>query len=188
MEIMPRYRGLLLAAALAALAGCGAPRRPVPPLRSPAPAPGEGVKVTLPGGAITIADPTGAKLWEASGELITWEGTSNIARMSKVDCNFIEGGKAVLSAQAPQVVAYIGERRVVLSEGVEARSNVQKASFRADRMEWAAADKKVYATGNVKLVRGPSQATGTRLVADLALRRVRMEGAKGAPVKLLLVE
>lgn len=171
-------RILLVILLLVVLAGCTRQPLPAPPPRPPQPRPAQGMKVRIPGGTIVIPDVSGHKLWEASADVVSWDGDTNTARMENVVCNFVEGGKPTLSAKAPLVTAYLDQRRVLLERGVTGRSNVEQASFTADRVEWRAADKKVYVTGNVKFTRGRSRMTGPRMVADLALRQVRMEHAQ----------
>lgn len=191
---MSRWITLAVALALAAaLAGCaGAPRPAPPPPKPPKPDPAAGAKVVIPGGTITIPDPKGGRLWEASADVLEWDGDHRRWQMRGVVCNFLENGQVVLSAQAPSVSADTAGGKVVLSQGVEARSQTQHSSFRADRAEWTTADRKVYATGNVKLVRvtpeGASTAVGERLVADTAFRHVSLQAAPGRRVRLEFVE
>lgn len=179
-------RSATAAAAMAGLvfaAGCRRP--PAPPTRPPAQTPQResaphepfaGAHGRVEVGEIVIADPAGKRLWRASAQSIDWDYDKQQAVLHGVKCVFTENDKPTLEAQAPLVKADIKRREVVLEDGVTARSLITRTSLRADRMEWKAKDKEVYATGNVKYARGDFVITGERLRADLALKRARLVG------------
>jgi len=136
-----------------------------------------GPRAQIEVGEIVVAEPQGKRLWKASARVIEWDYDRQLAGLRDVQCVFIENDKPTLEARAPVVTAYLKPRRVVLTGGVRARAVVTRTSLRADRLEWNVKDKEVYATGNVKYVRGDFVITGSRLRADLALKRARLEGA-----------
>jgi LPS export ABC transporter protein LptC len=178
-----------LATAAAVMAGLalaqGCRRPPAPPARTPqgtskresaARKPFAGAHGRVEVGEIVVADPAGKRVWRASAQSIDWDYDKQQAVLRDVQCQFIEDGKLALEARAPLVTAYTGERRVALEGGVTARAPATQTSLRADRLQWNVEDKEVYATGNVKYVRGNIALTGPRLRADLALKRARLEG------------
>ena len=155
----------------------GAPGKGLPAGgRLPGGGPPAGAHAEVKGGEIVVASPEGARLWRASAATIEWDYDKQQAVLHDVNCVFSEKDKPTLEAQAPLVKADIKRREVVLEGGVTARSLITRTSLRADRMEWKAKDKEVYATGNVKYARGDFVITGERLRADLALKRARLVG------------
>jgi LPS export ABC transporter protein LptC len=136
-----------------------------------------GQRARIEMGEIIVAEPQGKRLWKASAKVIEWDYDRQLAALRDVQCVFIDNDKPALEARAPVVTAYLKLRRVVLTGGVSARSVGTHTSLRADRLEWNVKDKEVYAVGNVKYVRGDFVITGSRLRADLALKRARLEGA-----------
>ncbi|HUT75467.1 MAG TPA: LPS export ABC transporter periplasmic protein LptC [Armatimonadota bacterium] len=174
--------GVLLAAA--APQGCRrgpAPQmRPAPsgdaaPQRSDQQAPA-GARARVEVGEIVVADPAGKRLWRASAASLEWDNDKQQAVLRDAQCHFTDDGKLALEARAPLATAYLAERRVVLEGGVTARAPATETSLRAERLEWKVEDKEVYATGNVKYVRGAFALSGPRLRADLGLRKARLEG------------
>jgi len=174
---------LLPALALLLAAGCARQVPPAPASKPPPPRPMRAIRISVPGGTIRVPDPTGARVWEASADLLVWDGDRETARLTGVVCNFIEMGQVVLSARAPAATAYVKEHRVVLEQGVQASSNPRKSSFTAQRVEWNTTQRKVYATGNVKFTSNQFVTTGPGLEADLDLKRVRMKQVKAMAVR-----
>ncbi len=178
------------------LAGCQRASAPQPPAASqhaqplrtaPHPPIKRGAAASVEVGEIVVADPAGKRLWRASARSIEWDYDRQQALLRDVQCQFTDEGKLALEARAPVVIAYLGERRVVLlggvgppraksRGGVTARAPATKTFLRADRIEWDVRSKEVYATGNVKYVRSDFVLTGERLRADLDLRKARLEG------------
>lgn len=189
-SLLSRFAALTLAAGLMIVVvvsnGCrqepgSASERPTAPGSEHPSEPGEGERLAgaharIQVGELVVADPEGRRLWRASAQVIEWDYDKQQATLRDVECVFVEDGQPALEARAPSVIAYIGERRVVLEDGVTARSRQTRTSLRADRLEWQAKEQEVYATGNVKYVRGDFVLTGPRLRADLSLKRARLEG------------
>jgi LPS export ABC transporter protein LptC len=180
--------GLVAAMAVAVFApGCG-PRKqkPSPQAEEKKPEP-QLAHIRLSNGDFVLAAPEGGRLWEGKGSAFDWDSAAQTASLKQAVCTFYQGGKAVLRGTAPAVRADYRARVVYLDQGVQAHSPDGAASFRADRAEWRAKEQKVYGRGNVKFVRGQSEATGDRIVADTALKHVRLQG-EGRPVVLRIVQ
>jgi LPS export ABC transporter protein LptC len=183
---------IVILAAVVAVAGCGrqqpsaAPGAQAASKAAPASASGGGQAASeqplahahaeVEVGEIVVAEPKGKRLWRASAKTIEWDYDKQQAVLHDVQCVFSENGKTSLEARAPLVTAYLKDQRVVLTGGVVARAPATSTAVRADRLEWDLKDKEVYATGNVKYVRGDFEVTGSRLRADLQLKRARLEG------------
>jgi LPS export ABC transporter protein LptC len=169
------------------LGGCRRPPATPPPTpngssstsrdaQAPEPAPLAGARARVEVGEIVVADPAGKRLWRASAASLEWDHDQQQAVLRDAQCHFTDDGKLALEARAPLATAYLAERRVVLEGGVTARAPATETSLRAERLEWKVEDKEVYATGNVKYVRGAFALSGPRLRADLGLRKARLEG------------
>lgn len=144
--------------------------------QSPVTEPLAHAKAQVEVGEIIVAEPTGKRLWRASAKTIDVDYDKQQAALRDVQCVFTENDKPALEARAPTVAAYLKDRRVVLSGGVVARAPATRTLLRADQLEWDLKGKEVNATGNVKYVRGDFAVTGSRLRADLDLKRARLEG------------
>jgi len=172
------------------VAGCTS-RKPKP--QPAAPPEAEEEKPALPehvrlgGGDFVLTAPEGGRLWQGSGKSFDWDTQAQTAVLTDAKGTFFEAGKPALEGAASRIRVDTKARVVYLDEGVQASSPVTGAAFSADRAEWRADEQKVYGQGNVKVVRGQSEASADRLVADTALKRVRLEG-EGRPVTLRIVQ
>lgn len=135
-----------------------------------------GARARVEVGEIVVADPTGKRLWRAFAQTIEWDYDKQQAVLRDVQCRFTQDGELALEARAPLATAYIEERRVVLTDGVTARAPATETYLQARQLEWNVREQEVYATGNVKYVRGNFALSGSRLHADLALKKARLEG------------
>jgi LPS export ABC transporter protein LptC len=135
-----------------------------------------GSKLRIRGGEIVVADPTGKRWWQGAADSIEYEYDKQSAILRNVRCVFIENDKRSLEARAPLVSVNLKERRVFLSQGVNARAPETRTLLRADRLEWQVKDKELDAWGNVKYVRGDMMIKGDHLRADLALKHARLVG------------
>jgi LPS export ABC transporter protein LptC len=187
---------VLLMAGIAAAPGCGGGARFVglaasAPKRSPASARQRaatptakakaeevlaGSRAQVKVGEIVVGDPTGKRLWRASAKVIDYDYDKAQAVLRDVQCVFAQDNEPALEGRAPLATAFLEQHRVVLTGGVVARAPTTGASFRADRVEWNTKNKEVSASGGVKYVQRGLVISGDRLLADLELKRARLEG------------
>jgi len=134
------------------------------------------LKATAESAQIWLTDARGERVWEARAESIDLDDEKKVAWLKQVKCTFVKKGRTLLSVQAGSVQVDYQKRVISLADGVRAVSPVTRGSLQADQLTWAAKQKKLSGRGNLKFSQGKVSVTGDSVVADTALKRVKVTG------------
>lgn len=179
---------LILIALCTALIPAGCARKPsrspeVKPAVKQADAEQERRKIDarFEGARVTWDDDRGNRLWEAGFESATaaaTEGASSTVELTKVEAGLYENGKVVSRMVAPRVVADSGKKQIRAFGGVKITSLVNGTTATAEEMLWKPNENTISGRDDVVMRKGNMTIRAQDIIADTALRRVKLSKAE----------
>ena len=179
---MARMRHGLLCVGLALwLSACS--QAPPPPTK-PDP---RRVSLTYENIVLTESDHiTQGPLWEIKAKRAEYSRDRKIAQITGLEGTFFDAGKKALRVKAPAGEIRTDERTILLKGGVQGLALERGMTLTADQIRWTPEKKIVIAEGSVVLFDPKQQVevTGKRMVGDIAIKSVTLEGGVTATSKL----
>lgn len=129
---------------------------------------------------------TQGPLWEIKAKRAEYSKDRKIAQITDLEGIFFEAGKKALRVKAPKGEIRTDERIISLKGGVQGLALERGTTLNADQIRWTPDKKIVVAEGAVVLVDPKQQVEvkGKRMVGDIAIKSVTLDGGVTATSKL----
>jgi LPS export ABC transporter protein LptC len=156
----------------------------LPPPAKPDP---KRVSLTYENIVLTESDrKTQGPLWEIKAKRAEYSKDRKIAQITGLEGTFFEAGKKALRVKAPAGEIRTDERTILLKGGVQGLALERGTTLNADQIRWTPEKKIVIAEGSVVLFDPKQQVEviGKRMVGDIAIKSVTLDGGVTATSKL----
>ena len=129
---------------------------------------------------------TQGPLWEIKAKRAEYSKDRKMAQITGLEGTFFDAGKKALRVKAPAGEIRTDERTILLKGGVQGLALERGMTLTADQIRWTPEKKIVIAEGSVVLFDPKQQleVTGKRMVGDIAIKSVTLEGGVTATSKL----
>jgi LPS export ABC transporter protein LptC len=128
---------------------------------------------------------TQGPLWELKAKRAEYSKDRKIAQITELEGTFFEAGKKALRIKAPAGEIRTDERTILLKGGVQGLALERGTTLNATQILWTPEKKIVLAEGAVTLFDPKQQVTvtGKRMVGDIAIKSVTLDGGVTATSK-----
>lgn len=128
---------------------------------------------------------TQGPLWEIKAKRAEYSKDRKVAQITGLEGTFFDAGKKALRVKAPAGEIRTDERTILLTGGVQGLALERGTTLNADQIRWIPEKKIVIAEGSVVLSDPKQQVevTGKRMVGDIAIKSVTLEGGVTATSK-----
>jgi LPS export ABC transporter protein LptC len=128
---------------------------------------------------------TQGPLWELKAKRAEYSKDRKIAQITELEGTFFEAGKKALRVKAPSGEIRTDERTILLTGGVQGLALERGTTLNATQILWTPEKKIVTAEGAVTLFDPKQQVTvtGKRMVGDIAIKSVTLDGGVTATSK-----